>query len=226
MAPSNLKRGSSNAGVLHNLPPNVMYVPADILNTLMRKIGSGEAITREEVFRVLPNSVASRDVACPIYVHPMDCVREFSDIEFYATSVEPCMWCWLVKRLLRECGKVPVARIITNARRVFLHLARVRKHRLDQLPASIGEEEWRRVLEQAVAGFTEDGRPRDPEDPDFWQGTDEIPLCGLTDEQRRVAEVITIDDEGKCSWASGTQSKRRRRRPDVPGDLREDRKSF
>ena len=156
MAPSKVKRGYSNgeeeepprkrhrpltdeltrpAETLHYLPPNVMYVPADILDTLMRKITSGEAIAREDVSRLLPDNVAARDSMVPIYVHPKDCLRDFSVIEFFATRVEIGMWCWLVKRLLRECGTVPVARMITNARRVFLHLAKAKKHRLDQLPA-------------------------------------------------------------------------------------------
>ena len=102
------------------------------------------------------------------------------------------MWCWVVKRLFRECGKGVVARVITNARQTYLRLRQEGK--LAQLPVEVRAQEWLRMLEQAITGVDEEGRSRDPENPDIWQDEYEIPLCGLTDEQRsRAVEVITID---------------------------------
>lgn len=128
----------------------------------------------------------------PIYVHPLEVAPQFAKIGFYPITVEPHMWCWVVKRLFRECGKGVVARVITNARQTYLRLRQEGK--LAQLPVEVRAQEWLRMLEQAITGVDEEGRSRDPENPDFWQDEYEIPLCGLTDEQRsRAVEVITID---------------------------------
>ena len=178
---------------LHNLPPNVMYVPSDILDVLSHKVSSDRTtITRDDVSQVLPYSAAAGTIMVPIYVHPLEVAPQFAKIGFYPITVEPHMWCWVVKRLFRECGKGVVARVITNARQTYLRLRQEGK--LAQLPVEVRAQEWLRMLEQAITGVDEEGRSRDPENPDFWQDEYEIPLCGLTDEQRsRAVEVITID---------------------------------
>ena len=97
-----------------------------------------------------------------------------------------------VKRLLREIAKWDVARMIANARQTYLRLRQEGK--LTQLLEELPAKEWLRRVEQATTGVDEEGGPRDPENPDFWRDEWHIPLCGLTDEQRRsAAEAIAMN---------------------------------
>ena len=180
------------AATLQALPPNVMYVPSDILDVLTNKLSSDQKnITRDNVFQVLPDGIPACTIMVPIYVSLLECTPQLVKMRWYPIAMQPQFWRWFVKRLLRECGKWDAAKMITNARQTYLRLHQ--EGQLANLPVSVQAQEWFGTLEQATAGVDEEGRAKDPEKSDFWRDEYEIPSCGETDEQRRSEIEIDID---------------------------------
>ena len=163
------------------LPPCVAYVPLNVVKDLEHKLTNNrKTLRRADVLRVIPDKADMDAEMVPIFVDMKLTLPLFVKLGLHVWAFEYSQWPWLVKRLVRECGKFDVADMIIAARTRY----RDTKKRCS-LP-TISAEQWMRMLAWATCMFG------DPEDPQYWEDDYVIPRCGWSDAERSH-DVVTIN---------------------------------
>ena len=123
------------------LPPCVVYVPLNVLEDLDHKLEwDRRALRRADALGVLPDKAARDTKMVPIFVDMLTTCHLFEKLRYYVCAFDYFQWPWLVKRLVRECGKLNVIRMIIAARRCY----RKMEERFS-LP-TISAEQWVHML--------------------------------------------------------------------------------